>query len=105
MARAVQHGEVDTGKADAVAVGKPTVRGDVARVGQSVGATLLAEAVEQELVRQVRTLDRHATQLFLQCSSAAGVIDVAVREDDLVDLKPRLIKAGLDAIKVTTGID
>src|SRR5215470_4228081 len=100
MSWAVQHRERAAGDGDAVAFGQPMVGGDVTCLAEPVGAPLLGEAVEQELVGPMWALDRYAPQLLLRFGGAAGVVDVAVGQDDLVDHKARLFDAGLDPLQI-----
>lgn len=52
----------------------------------------------------MRAFDRHG-QILLQLGRAAGVVDVAVREQDLLDRDAGLGDGGPDAVEVAAGID
>ena len=53
----------------------------------------------------MRPFDGNAAQLLLELGGAAGVIDVAVREEDLFGRDAGLGDAGLDPIEVAAGVD
>src|SRR5262249_40434967 len=105
VAGAVQHREAGAGVAYLVALLKPAIGCDVARTQEPHGKALCSQAVEQELIGDVRTLDGDAAELLLQFGGAGSVIDVPVGEQDLVDPDAGLFYAGLDAVEITTGID
>ena len=60
MPRTVQHREVEARRADAVALTlEPAIGSDVTPIGQTVGARLRGQAVEEELVGPMRAFDGH----------------------------------------------
>src|SRR5262249_1134701 len=69
VAGAVQHREAGTGSAHLVALLKPAIGRDVASQ-EPHGKTLGSQAVEQELIGDVRTLDGDAAELLLQFGGA-----------------------------------
>ena len=72
-----------------VALIEPAVRRDVAHAGHTHAQPLRGEAIEQELVGLVRALDGDAAELLLELGRAAGVIEVAMGEDDLLEASCR----------------
>ena len=53
----------------------------------------------------MRPFDGNAAELLLQFGGAAGVVEVAMREQDLLGRHARLLDAGLDALEIAAGID
>jgi hypothetical protein len=100
----MQHLERDPADGDLVAFLEPPVRRDIAAAHDAVRPPRLGEAIEQEGVSPMRSLDRHP-ELLLERGGPAGVIDVAVREQDLLDRDARLRDPLLDAVEVAAGID
>jgi hypothetical protein len=66
---------------------------------------LLLQALEQEFVALIGTLDGDAAELFLKLRGAAGVVQMAVGEPDALDGDSGLGDGGEDTIDVAAGID
>ena len=81
----MQHVERVPGDRHGVALGEPAVGRHRARL-HAVGLALLVEVVEQRPLRLVRALDRHAAEPLAQLRRAARMVDVAVRQQDLLRL-------------------
>ena len=86
VAGAMAHAEGGVAERDHVAVRQPAVLHHVA-AGEAEQRRGRLLAVEQELVAGMGALDGHA-ELVAQVGGAAGVIGVAVGEQDLFDLRP-----------------
>src|SRR5262249_30317801 len=83
---------------------EPAIRRDVARAGEAERAAGIGEVLEQELIGPARALDRH-TQPLLELGGAAGVVNVAVSEPDLLDSHARMIARMLSSRQVDARED
>src|SRR4051794_3260706 len=102
--RAVQDVEGKLADRDRVALVEPAVRRNVSRLDHAVLAPALDELIEQELVVPVRALDRHAEPL-LELGRAAGVIDMAMGQKNLLGRDAGLLDRGKDAREIAARID
>src|SRR5207302_928435 len=94
-------GEVADGRL--IAVGEPT-RGLEWLAGNAVLGTVLGQPVDPVDVGLVRPLDWDA-KLLGKYAGAAAMIDVAVRQQDLLDRHSRLRHRRLEPRQVAAGID
>ena len=101
---AMENLEGVTGDCDGIAVVEPAVGRDVARAFDAVGRPLLRQTVEQEFIGRMRAFDLDA-ELGAQFISPAGVIDVAVGQQDFFDCDARLLDGVGNGIEIATGID
>ena len=99
----VQHVEAVLAERHAVALAQPAIRRHVAH-GEAVGAPLLLQPLQQELVALVRPLDRHVAQPFAQFIGAAGMIQMAVGQPDALNRHAGLLDRPHDPIHVAAGI-
>ena len=67
-------------------------------------STLLLHAVEPEFVGDVRSLDRQCAS-FREIGGAARMVDVPVRQQDLLQNDAVLIGRSEDSIYVPSGVD
>ena len=96
--------EGEAADGDGIALGEPAIRRDRSGIVEAVTRAGLGQGVEQEPVRLVRPLDGDAEPL-LQLGGAAGMVDMAMRQQDLLDLDALRVDRGLDPIQITSGID
>ncbi len=106
----VQHGESMTADADLLAFVQPAIGRHGARLGQAEAAALLGEALQQEQILTSRPLDRHRPALRgrqggAQFVGAAGMVDMAVRQQDLLRRHAQLGQRFLDPAHVAAGIN
>ena len=104
MPRAMQHLERMPGDRHGVAVGEPAIGRHRARL-DAVGLALLVQVVEQRPLRLVRALDGNAAEPLAHLRRPAGMIDVPVRQQDLLRLHADLGDRRLDAVEIAAGID
>ena len=98
------HVEGERAERDRVALLQPAVRRDVARTGDTVFRAGLDQLVEQEPVVLVRAFNGHA-EPFLQFRRTAGVVEMAVGQEDLLDLQPDFPDGFLDARHVAARVE
>src|SRR3712207_1164114 len=103
MAGAVQHVEGEVPDRDRVALVEPAVRRDRTRL-EPIGLSLLREPLQEKIVGLVGALDRDA-ELLAQFGCATRVIDMAMREDDLLDAHAALRDGLPDAVEIAAGVD
>src|SRR3569832_2804054 len=81
---AVKDVEAELADLDPVAFIEPAIRREIAYAGEAEPRAALDHVVQQQFVGEMRALDRHAARLA-QLGRTADVIDMAVREPDLLD--------------------
>ena len=92
VAGAVVHVERELADADRVALLEPAVRREGTRAGHPEHRRLARELLDPERVLALRSFDRHAGALR-QLRHAAAVVDVAVRDEDLLERRRRCVRA------------
>jgi hypothetical protein len=110
MAGAMQHLEGVAGNHDVVAFHQPAVRLEGAGIHDAIALARLRQALEQETVPDIGAPDRHrltgaGAQLIAQPRGAAGVIDMAMGQQDVVDLDVESVDDLQQPIDVAAGID
>jgi hypothetical protein len=97
---------------DLVALVEPAVGQHVPRAArQAVGAPLLGQALEEKAITLVRALDRHRgaarprLERLLEVGGAAGVVDMAVGEQDLLGPDAELLDGGEDLPNIAPRVD
>ncbi len=103
--RTVKNLEGEVADLYGVAFVEPAVGRDVAHAGDAEARAAAFEIVEQRLVGDVRSLDRHAAELFLQLGRTARVIEMAVRQPDLLDRDAGLRNRLKNIVHVAARID
>src|SRR5690606_5488270 len=105
VARRVEDLELVSGNGNLVALVQPAVRRHVAHAfGKAVFQAGRRQIVEQEFVILVRADNVHI-QRFLEIERSPGVIDMAMRDPDGLDLDPLGSNRIQDAVEVTARID
>ena len=105
MARAMQDREVGAGDRHRVPLLQPAVRRDVARAHQPHRSPCAARPSSRNLSAGCGPSMGIAAELLLQLGGAAGMIDVAVGEQDLLDRHADLGDRRLDAVEVAARVD
>ncbi len=82
MPGTMPHAELDVADPDNIAVFEPARRQTILGVAETGSAGIAAKLLQQEQVVLVRPLDRHA-EFACEPGRAAGVIEMAMREEDL----------------------
>src|SRR3954468_18346574 len=105
----MQHLEAVRADCHHLAFGDPAIWRDVAAF-EAEGGSLLGDPVQQELVADVWPLDRHwragpGLQRIAQRSRTAGMVEMTMRQQDLVDLRTGLVDGGQDAVHIPARID
>ncbi len=103
MPRRLVHVEHQLADRHGVALDQPAVGLEI-DPRHAVFRPVLVEPLQPEAVGLVRALDRHA-QVVRQRLRLAGMIDMAVRQQDLLDLHAGLRDRGPDLRQVAAGID
>jgi len=96
VAGAVQDVEGDGAELELVALGKEAVGADVAGVLDAEARACGFEVVEEEGVALVGAFEGDAGQRVAEGGGAAGVVDVAVGEQDALDRELELLDGGED---------
>ena len=104
MAGAMQDVEGQLADRDLVAFVEPAVRREIAHAGHAEARAARHHIVEQELVGDMRALDRHL-QRVAQFGGAADMVDMAMGQPDLFDRDIGLLDRRLDLRHVAAGID
>src|SRR5690242_20226380 len=104
MARTMQHVEALTRYAYRVAFLEPAVRRHGARARNAIGFAGLGQAFEQEGILVMGSFDRNA-ELGRKLRRSTGVIDMAMREDDLLDGHSGLGDGVTDSWQIPSRID
>ena len=100
----MQDVETKSAHGHAVALVEPAVRRHGSGFAEPVIGRRLRQGIEEELVGQMRALHRHAEALA-QLVGAGRVIDMAVGQQDFLDLHALLTDRRLDPVEVAAGID
>ena len=110
VAGAVQDGEVEARDLDRVALDEEAIDRRVPDPLDAVSPRLRLDPLQEKAVARVRPLDRQRRAGLVpprafKVLDPAGVVDVAVRQDDLGRLRPRLLDRRQDARHVAAGVD
>jgi len=100
----VAHLQLAAADAHRVAVVQPACRREGLGVGEAEHAALLRQRVDPELVGLVRAFDGQAERAR-QRAGGAGVVDVRVREPDLLEREAELLHGGEQHLDVAAGVD
>ena len=84
--------KVERADLDLVAFVEPAVGREIAHPGHAEAGAARHHIVQQELVRDMRALDRY-TQHLAQFGGAADMVDMAMGQPDLLDVTPVLAMA------------
>lgn len=104
VARAVTHPQFAAAYFHGVAVGQPAVGRERFGRCEAEHEALLRQRVDPELVGAVRPDDRQV--LFAgQHAGAAGVVDVRMREQDLLERHASLARRRAHALELAAGVD
>ena len=104
MAGAMAHLQRVLAESDGVTVMQPTRGCEWARRGETIVSGGLRQAINPKLIAFVGADDGQA-QLFSQIGCAAGVVNVGVREPDLLKRHAQLFASGFQQGQIATGID
>jgi len=96
--------ELDLAEADLVATLQPARRRKALHIRKAEHLALLRHAVDPETVVDVRPFDRHAGTLD-QRSDGAGVVDVAMRHENLGQTQLLFGKHAQDAVDIAARIN
>ena len=102
VARAMVHVEAERADRHGVAVHQPAVRFEHLAADAVIAAVIL-QPRDPEAVRLVRPFDRHA-ELVAEDLGRAAMVDMAVGEEDLLDLHLVLRRRRLQPVEVAAGI-
>ena len=116
MAGAVQHAEGVLADGHLVALHEPAVGHHVAGVGHAEALSLLGEPLEQEQIALIRPFDRDRRgglarfsqpllEPLLELRGTAGMVDVAVGQEDLLDPDALLLDRLEDALDLAARVD
>jgi len=89
---------------DGITVLEPAIRFEGLTAGKTEHAALVGHTLDPEQVVTLRPLDRHI-QLARKLRRAAGVVDVSVRDQDLLDRHAELFGGRKNMIEITARID
>ena len=95
MARAMQHIKGDAGDIHLIAFFKPAVGCDGAAF-QPVFRALRDQAFQQKRIRKLRAFNRHIAERFGQFRRAAGMVHMAMGQQDAVNRNARFGNGGFD---------
>src|SRR5215472_10741928 len=104
VTRTVPYAKRYVPKMNFIAVGEPAVRRAVLGIGKTGAPGVPAKRFKKECIVRVRTLDRN-TEVARKFSCAACVIEVAMREKDLLEIHAERGDCGFQAIDFAARID
>ena len=104
VAGAMQHLEFDVAEMHLVAGLEPAIRFETEHVRETEHLALLRHADDPEAIFLMRPLDSHAG-LRRQRAHPAGMVDVAVSDEDLGQHQLFLLEKFEDAIDIAAGVD
>jgi hypothetical protein len=92
---------------DRIAVGKIAIRRHGAKAGDAEAGRLVGNALEQELVAMVRPDHRNGavSQPLLQLGGAAGMVQMAMGEQNAVDRDPERRDPLQDPVNIAARVD
>ncbi len=104
VAWAVAHLQSVRAQRHGVAVVQPAGGRERLGLGETKHHALLGQAVDPELVARVRP-DDGQVEPARQLARAAGVIDMRMREPDLLELEAELFNVRKQSVKIAAGIN
>src|SRR5690606_33115031 len=104
VAGAVQHLETLGAELDGVAILEPTIRFEGLQPCEAETLALLRQLIDPERIFALRAFERHAEALR-ELGRLSAVIDVTVREEDLLEARTGLRERGLDALEIAARIE
>ena len=105
VAWAVAHLQSVRPQGDRVAIGQPARGLEHPGWRKTIGRSRLRQAVNPELVGRVRPDDRQTTELLGQIGRARGVVQVAVGDPNLLQLKALAAHGVQNQIEIAPRID